>query len=74
MPEFEVTMGGYDIKDVDRVVALVEAVRNNETISTKEDAVRALTSRKAETFPRRFRGYSKIQVRNYIEDRLRELA
>jgi len=30
--------------------------------------------RKSESFRRKFRGYSKIQVRNYVEDRLREIS
>lgn len=67
-PKFEVTMGGYDITEVE---GLVEAVSD---ASDPEALLRMLRSRQADKFPRRFRGYSKIQVHNYIEDRIREFS
>jgi cell division septum initiation protein DivIVA len=67
-PKFEITMGGYDRTEVD---GLVEAVSN---ASDPEALLRILRSKQAEKFPRRFRGYSKIQVHNFIEDRIREFS
>jgi cell division septum initiation protein DivIVA len=74
MPEFEITMGGYDIKEVDRLVSMVEEARDAEASDTRSSALQALRLREIERFPRKFRGYSKIQVRNYVEDRLREIS
>lgn len=73
-PKFEITMGGYDIKEVDQLVALVEDNGNNVTAEDRRALLEVLRSRQTTKFPRRFRGYSKIQVYNYIEDRLRGLS
>jgi cell division septum initiation protein DivIVA len=73
MPEFEITMGGYDIKEVEQLVAMVEKERDSPT-ENREGTLEALRLRDSDKFPRRFRGYSKIQVRNYIGDRLREMS
>jgi cell division septum initiation protein DivIVA len=73
-PKFEVTMGGYDIKEVDRLVALVEDNRKDVTAEDRRTLLEVLRSWQATEFPRKFRGYSKIQVHNYIDDRLRELS
>lgn len=73
-PKFEITMGGYDIKAVDQMVALVEGNGNGMTAEDRGTLLETLRLRQARKFPRKFRGYSKIQVHNYLDDRLRELS
>ena len=74
IPEFEITMGGYDREEVDHLVTTVEAARDGSGPETRQYALEAVQMRKSESFRRKFRGYSKIQVRNYVEDRLREIS
>jgi hypothetical protein len=74
MPKFEIAMGGYDREQVDPLVMTVEAARDSRDPVTRQEALRALQMRQSEGFRQRFRGYAKIQVLNYVEDRVRELA
>jgi cell division septum initiation protein DivIVA len=74
MPEFEITMGGYDREEVDHLVTTVEAACDGPDPEARQDALKAPQMCKSESFRRKFRGYSKIQVRNYVEDRLREIS
>jgi hypothetical protein len=67
-------MGGYDIKEVDQLVALAEDNENDVTAEDRWALLEVLRSRQTMKFPRKFRGYSKIQVHNYIEDRLQDLS
>jgi hypothetical protein len=50
----------------------VEDNGNNATADDRRTLV--LRSRQAAEFPKKFRGYSKMQVYNYIDDRFRELS
>lgn len=73
-PKFEVTMGGYDIREVDQLVSMVESRRDSPTDADRVAVADALRSRQNEMFRRRFRGYSKIQVYNYIDQQLKEFS
>jgi hypothetical protein len=74
MPRFELAMGGYDRGQVDPLVEAVEAARDSRDPATRQEALKALQMRLNEGFRQKFKGYAKIQVLNYVEERVRELG
>jgi cell division septum initiation protein DivIVA len=67
-------MGGYDIQEVDKLVSMVESARESTAEAGRASVIEVLRSRQREMFRRRFRGYSKIQVYNYVNQQLREFS
>ncbi len=53
-------MRGYDIKEVDQLVALVEDGYKNMAAGDRGALLGVLRSKQAAEFPTKFRGYSKI--------------
>lgn len=72
MIKFEITLGGYDMEEVDRLVALIDGASDGP--ESRQEKHEALQSSRDNKFRKRFRGYAKIQVHNYIEERLREFS
>lgn len=78
VPKFTIVMRGYDIKEVDELVDLVEGARDDPRegapSTDPRQALEMLRSRESECFRMRFRGYAVIQVQNYIEQRIWDLS
>jgi cell division septum initiation protein DivIVA len=64
-------MRGYDIRQVDEVVTIV-----NDALKATEESVResAVSMLRTSQFRVKIRGYSRPQVDNYIEHRILELS
>jgi hypothetical protein len=69
--KFLIVMRGYDMRQVDKLVALTDATLGS---SGKEDRDAAIARLRASKFRIRIRGYSRAQVDHYIEHRIRELS
>jgi DivIVA domain-containing protein len=69
--EFDVTLRGYEPAAVDRLVAQVEQALTSGNATTRAGAAAAV---RQAAFPVKFRGYSRVQVDRYLEQKARELA
>jgi DivIVA domain-containing protein len=70
-PKFPIMMRGYDIHEVDEVAAMVD-----DALKSTEQQIRgaAISRLRAVQFRMKLRGYSRLQVDNYIEHRILELS
>ena len=70
-PKFLVALRGYDMKQVDKVLAQAD-----EAIASESDDVRSAARETLRTasFKERLRGYARIEVDDAIQERLKRLA